>query len=115
MNDHIKLLEILNELYNMHKIELDCDYEPEFIEAINKLQDLIKSNINNINEIIDSLNFEESKENIILRYIPKIVRKLDTFEDQVKLIQSIKNQKEKYPNINFGFCIFYSELCYKFD
>ena len=113
--EYKELLEILERLHLLCVLDMAGDGVPEYEKGEQRIHEIIIKNIKHIKEIIDSLDFNIPEQRHILRYVPDIVLKLDNLFDQVMLVTSIKIQKDKYPDVNFGFWIFYSKLGYKVE
>lgn len=110
MTDNKELIETLLNLDRLDRLNIAYDDNPDFIDEINKLYEIISSNIENIDQIFDSLDLNKPTEKQIVMYIPKIMERLEKPEDKIKLYNIVKKQQEKYPKVSFDSCLYYSKL-----
>lgn len=105
-----KLREVLEDLFCMARLDINYDGNSDYVEATETLKKLLTDNVEQANNLIDTLNFDNPIEAHILSFVPDIVGNFRTLEDRISFVSHLESLQERFPNVSFSPALFYASL-----
>lgn len=104
------LKEILRDLWSLDNLYIAYEDNPDFVETRDNLIKLLTSDVEQANSLLDTLDFNNLMESHVLNFIPDIIERFTTLEEQKLFISHLESLQKEFPNIDFSRAIFYAKL-----